>query len=241
MIKKLISGLLTITVVLTVASAVHSAASNPADTYTQSTASDTQFGTTDSDNLKAGCSNGNATSIIYLQWNLTGISQPIGPDTKLMLNVSQVVPGSSGSIKLWKVSDDTWNEATLTWSNRPANGAEIASSSIPVGTGLLTFTGQALADYTNEETSFTDGSVDTNTGDDTVSFAIGIEACSPFANIQFDSKEKSGGPAPALNLFNPTAITLSTLTANTGSTTPYPLLAALIGLTAAALVWIRRR
>lgn len=75
-----------------------------------------------------------------------------------------------------------------------------------------------------------------------MSFAIGIAACTVFANIQFDAKEKSGGTVPALNLFNPLAITLTTLSAaTTPSTTPYPLLAGVIGLAALALVWIRRR
>lgn len=241
MFRKSFFLLLSLMFVLTPVSVVLAAASSPADTYAQATESTVQFGTTDVNNLKVGCSNGAATTVTFLRWNLTGTNQPIGPSTKLVLNVSQVVTGSTGSVKLWKVAADTWDEATLTWNSQPVKGAEIASVALPPGSGSLTFTGQALADYINAETSYVDGTVDTTAGDDKVSFAVGLEGCSPFANVVFESKEKSGGTAPALNLFNPTAITLAYLSAVGATALPVVPVVVVLGLASLALVWIRRR
>ncbi len=229
-----------------IATSIFAAVSNPADTYVRTTSGGTAFGTTDSSNLQlnsGGLGSCDATDTIYLRWNLSGIDDVVGPTSTLKLTSNDAQAGNTGSVSLYKVVDDSWSETTLT-NNTPAPtlGSLIVSVSIPTTSpGTITFTGQNLADYLNETTTFVNGTTDTTAGDDVVSFALRITGCTGFTNsVRFDAKDGSG-TAPTLDLFNPTAITLSTLTATAGSATPYPLLAALIGLTAAALVWMRRR
>lgn len=239
--------IIVITVLLlgAIATSIFAAASSPADTYVRNSDGGTAFGTTDSTNLQlnsGGLGSCDATDTIYLRWSLSGVSDVVGPTTELKLTVNDAQAGNTGSVSLYRVADDSWNETTLT-NNTPAPvlGSLISSVSIPTSSpATVTFTGQSLADYLTEVTTFANGTTDTSAGDNVASFALRVTGCTGFTNsVRFDSKD-GAGTAPALNLLNPTAITLSSLAATT-TATPYALFAALISLAAAALVWIRRR
>jgi hypothetical protein len=224
------------------------APSSPADTYVKTSAESTAFGTTDAANLQinsGGISPCDVTDTTYLRWSLAGINDVVGANTMLKLTVNDAPGTNTGSVSLYRVSDDTWNEATLTNSTpAPSVGALITSVSIPTSApATVMFTGQDLADYLVESTTFVNGTTDTTVGNDIVSFAIRVSGCSGFSNpVRFDSKDGSG-TAPSLELLDPLAITLATLTATPAATplAPYAFLAAVIGLAALALVWMRRR
>jgi len=187
---------------------------NPADTYTQPSNS-TAYGTIDPDNLEinsGGLGTCDASRTTYLRWDLSGVNQPAGDITSLTLFVNNAQSSNTGQVALYKVTDDTWDEATLTGNTPPpALGAQITSVSIPTATGgTISFSGAALAGWVNENTSYVGGS-DTTVGNDKISFAIQVTGCSGFSNpVRFDSKDKVGGVAPVLLLFSPNAITLST-------------------------------
>lgn len=225
------------------------AASSPADTYVSTLSGTTAFGTTDSAHLQVnsgGLGVCNFTETVYLRWSLSGVNDAVGPSTQLKLTVNDAQAGNTGSLSLYRVADDSWNEATVTNDTpAPTVGLEITSVPIPTTSPApVTFTGQELADYLAETTAFANGSTDMIAGDDVASFAVRVTGCRGFTNpVRFDAREGSG-TAPLLNLFNPTAITLTALTAGARPETPlarYALFASLIGLAAAAVVWLRRR
>jgi hypothetical protein len=132
--------------------------------------------------------------------------------TNLSLYVYFVGGGSNGNLTLYRVADDTWQETTVTYNTRPAIGAEILSVSVPTAVGFVIFSGQALADYINQESAYT-GAGDPTAGDDWASFAIQITGCSATNNVVIMyAKDKTGVPAeqlPRMSPFGPNAVTLT--------------------------------
>jgi len=221
------------------------AASNPIDSYVLTSSPGSNFGT--SANLAVFGSGGvgvcTATGTAYLKWSLAGTAAAVGATTKLTVNVNFISSGADGNVSLYQVTDDSWTETGITANNAPAPGALLASVPLPGSTGLVTFTGADLAAYVNSQSSFV-GGTDTTAGDDVISFAIRISGCTaPSSAISLDSREKTGGTAPALSLFDTNAVTLTGFGA-ADPTVNWPLIAglgALALLIAAGGVIYRRR
>ena len=220
-----------VVILLVSMTAVYAAPSNPADAYTGTgTSASTSFGTTDPANLEinsGGLGVCNPTRTTYLSWSLAGVNSELTSTSELTLFVNNAQSTNTGSVALYEVSDDTWNETTVTGNPAPALGSLITSVPMPTTTGgTITFTGSSLAVWLNKNTSYVGGN-DTVAGNDLVSFAVQITGCSGFSNpVRFDSKDKVGGTAPALVLFNPTAVTLSTFH-STSPSLNWPLIAGL--------------
>ncbi len=259
-------SVVSVVIMLFLVGIVLGAAMNPGDTYTASgdtyTAStgperNQAFGTDDDFNLEVNSGDPNCESIrtTYLRWDLTGVNRAAGPGTKLKLSVNDASVSNTGSLSLFQVSDDDWNEATLKGSNTspppPTLGSVITLVSNPTDTeidGQVIFKGQDLADWINANSLFV-GADDSTAGNDKVSFAIEVTGCTGDSNsTRFDSKESyidNVGTPPDLKLFDTNNVTLTTLRAEGGE---YPLnwpLYACIGLAtlaaAALLVAYRRR
>jgi len=219
--------------------AVYAAPSNPVDAYTGTgTSASTAFGTTDPDNLEinsGGLGVCSPTRATYLGWSLVGVNAELTSASELTLFVNNAQSTNSGSVALYEVSDDTWSETTVTGNSAPALGSLITSVPIPTTTGgMITFTGNSLADWLNKNTSYVGGN-DTVAGNDLVSFAVQVTGCTGFSNpARFDSKDKVGGTAPTLILFNPTAVTLSTFH-STAPSLNWPLIAGLGALAAVVI------
>ena len=208
-----------VSILLVSAAAVYAAPSDPADTFTGTGgAAGTAFGTTDKDNLEiqsGGLGTCTPSRTTYLRWSLVGVNTELGDTSKLVLFVNQAQNNNTGFVTLYEVQDDSWDEATLTGNTpAPALGSVIASVPTPtVAGGTITFTGTALATWLNKNTFYTGGN-DNVAGNDKVSFAVQVANCPGFSNpVRFDSKDKPGGTAPLLQLYNPTAVTMSTFRA----------------------------
>lgn len=226
---------------------VYAGVANPQDAYTASTQPTTIFQPTDPANLElnsGGLGVCNATRRTYLKWDLVGINQAAGPATSLTLYVNNAQGTNTGLIRLYRVNDDTWNENTINWNNAPAFGASIATVPNPTTPGgTLVFSGSALSDWINENTSYV-GPGDTTAGDDIVSFGIEITDCTGFSNpTRLDSKDKVGGNAPVLAIYNPNGVIVRELVATRSSSfNPAPLaVAALLLGAVVALSVVRRR
>ena len=180
------------------------------------------------------------SQVIYLRWDLDqvkGVASTSGSNkTNLTLNaITTFQIGSGERLKLYKVTDDSWTESSITGNNAPSLGDLIEDIAAPTSPGLVVFSNVALADWINENSSYVGGG-DVTAGNDIVSFAIQIEGCTNTAIVRFDSKEATSGTSPALNIFDPNSVTLSTFSANDSNQVNWPLIAGLIALGAAALV-----
>ncbi len=210
------------------------AADPTADAYIRE-ANSTNFGSTDPTNLFAVsvASLGSCVpdSFVYLKFSLTSVNAEIGSSSSIVLTTNSTL-GTTGNLVLYPVTDDSWAEGTINGTNEPARGSSLATVSIASSTTTATFTGASLATYLNEESAFVGGG-DPTAGDNNASFAIGVEGCGAGTGAQglrFNSKE-SAGTKPALNLFNPTAVKLSTLGAEeTGPPFPISTAAVIAGL-----------
>lgn len=242
--KTVISSFFIIFLALMLVSTVSADVSSPQDAFVRATDAGANFNGNDlsaASTFFGSCTAGDTT---YLKWSLSGISGEAGPLTALVLNVNFVASGSNGNLELFRVADDTWNEATITSSSAPALGASITSVPVPGSTGPISIAGVALAAYVNQESAYTGGG-DVTAGDNTISLAIRITGCSNLSNVvTFDSKDKSGGVAPDLSVFNTTSVSLTTFHAADTAPVSWPLYAGLALLALLALtgtVVLRRR
>jgi hypothetical protein len=115
----------------------------------------------------------------------------------LALKNAQFSGGTSGFILgLYAVSDDSWDESTLTWNNRPAVGSLLASTSQVVGQTQIVFpTSAALVNFINAERD----------GDGVASFAVGWVDCPALSVPQLRVNSSEGASAPEFVLTNSSA------------------------------------
>ncbi len=243
--KRIYSLPLVLFALLLIVGIVFAAASQPQDVYVVTSGSDSSVNKDGStldvqgmyNNVSHVC---NSTQIVLLKWSLVGtngvasVAHPTNK-TNLVLDATVVYGTDSGeTLKLYKINDDTWDESTVTGDTMPTLGDLIMDIPAPTATGLVTFTSQALADWVNENTSYVGGS-DTIAGNDVISFAILDDTCIDMTAIRFDSKETTlmghapNAMAPALNLFDPNAVTLSKASAQSSGTN-WPVVAGLFAL-----------
>ncbi|HID34331.1 MAG TPA: DNRLRE domain-containing protein [Anaerolineae bacterium] len=233
-------------ILLLLAGAVYAAATNPEDSYVEVIGNQTAIHGSETD-LTASATLNIVTNacdsnyIVYLKWDLdqvNGEASVSGANkTNLTLNVNLAFQVGSDTLNLYKVADDSWTESTINGANAPALGDLIMQISAPTTTGPVVFESAALADWINENSSYTGGG-DTISGDDTVSFAIQVEGCSDTTLIQFDSKETTSGTPPALNIFDPTAVSLASFSATDVNPVNWSLIVGLFALGAAVLVGV---
>lgn len=95
-----------------------------ADSYVNGAATTTNYGTSNYVVSKTSATNRYA----YLKFDLRGLPDTIA-SAKLRLYVKSVTAADSRTV--YALSDDTWDEATLTWANRPSYGAALASAYVP--------------------------------------------------------------------------------------------------------------
>lgn len=124
----------------------------------------------------------------YLRFNLAGYQGNI-TSAKLVLMPSQVGTNiANATFQVLLVSNDTWQEQTITWNNRPAAGAvvaTIAGSSIQVGQPL--------------EVDVTSAAVQEKAGDGKLSLVIVATVAGSQRQVTFRSYQFGAG-APVLRL-----------------------------------------
>lgn len=84
----------------------------------------------------------------YLRYDLSGITGTITSAKLILTSAGPAASGTTNSVAY--VSDDTWSETTLNWSNKPAAGAIIGSWSAPTAAGTavsVDITAQAAAEH----------------------------------------------------------------------------------------------
>ena len=206
---------LTLVFSLALAMVAFAAPQNPEDAYTKSSEPDTTHNGAKLEVVGGfGCA---ASEYTYLKWDLSNVSGAVATPN-LNLNVTSLV-GGSVDLRLYQVDEQAspWSEGSLTWNNQPPLGSIIEDQTAAAGT--VTFSSAALATYVNQESLYTGGG-DTWAGDNTVSFAIGPVNCVGInLVVSMDSKD-GAGTAPRLNLWNSTAVTLSTFHASSDSGSP---------------------
>ena len=158
------------------------------------------------------------TRITYLKFNLTP-GEVVDPALKLILTRSGATGNAPGhSVGLYPVTNG-WNESDP-WNAAPLPGTRIgALQSFPATNGAhVVFSGTALVNYVQSHAN----------SDHVVSFVIQLAnagVCpAGVVSAVFDSREDTGGSAPALTVQSPPeptpSATLSPTPSNTPSVTP---------------------
>jgi len=140
-------------------------------------------------------------------------------------------------VTLYKVTDG-WTEGAITASNAPTFGAVIQSVAAPTTNGATVVFGDAaassaLSNYIHDETG----------ADGVVSMALALTGtCGAQSSaVRFASSENTTVAKPSLELFNPTAVDMSTASAQQSTSWPlYAGLAAVVLLVAAGVTLTRR-
>ena len=183
----------------------------PADTFTLQTA------------VVSACDGTNNTSTILLRWdNVSAWKNSSGLTALLTLELYMNTYSGPGPLKfsLYKAADD-WEEATLTWANRPADltlpppaGDVIQTIELSNATytGLVYFgsasdPNSALAEYIKTEAA----------GDGKASFALNVTNC-PGNDATYELFYDKDPKAPPPNSFQKPSLALQATTAVTMST-----------------------
>ena len=143
--------------------------------------------------VKGAISGGGYVRSAYLQFDLSGVTDPIN-SAVLQLTASEQVGSAEASIPIavYAVSDTGWTETGITYATAPAAGQALASGSV-AGTNPQVYTFD-LTSYLQQEQAL---------GHTVVSFAIqGTTFTSGMA--QFDSREGASGPQLLLATTTPT-------------------------------------
>lgn len=104
----------------------------------------------------------------YLKFDLAGMIPPDGSKTVVksfaLKTNAPAVSGSLGSYTdaVYGVGQDNWNEANITWANKPSIGNQLASWATPVAAGWLNINSSNLTSFVEQQAN----------GDGVVSFAI---------------------------------------------------------------------
>jgi hypothetical protein len=195
-----------------------------ADTYTNINAADTAYGT--ETQLWATLSGNNGicttTRITYLQWDLSNLAgTSLGSASIQLTRTGGTSNPQNYTVGLYEVGNG-WTE-TSTWNTAPQPTTLIESKPFPTANGeKVTFNSTAFVDSLQGKLG------------GTASYAIQFVqpgGCSSTVSVIFGSRE-SGANAPALAAATPTAVEVSTASAERSS---WPLYA---GLGAVALVVI---
>jgi len=174
-------------------------------------ATDDSFVLDNSVNTNKGADNSisikNVTKKVGLiKFDLASISDPILSAT-LELNGSNDATG--GNVSVYSVTNDNWNESTVTYINAPSKGSLLGSSSL----------GAAGTVYNIDISSFV---IAQNSGDKVVSLWLN-DNLSNDVRYDFASKEASGNIGPKLILeVGGTTVTYDLTTSVTGSGTVNP-------------------
>jgi hypothetical protein len=190
------------------------------DTWTQDTVPTSNF---DNSQLLADYSNLPSfviTRRIYLRFDLSPIATDVGDGTNVRLYINLPPLSTDGTLAIYSTGDD-WNglaagngnETTLTFNNAPSPSTLLATSVVATSSAAwLSFNSSALHTYINSQRA-------SNGGDNTVSFAIQWNSCTPSCSLDedmiFEDREDSGGSGhpPELITFTPTSVTLQSFIA----------------------------
>jgi len=178
------------------------------DGYVSAAAPSASYGNADSlSAASGGLTPGAPGEVSSLRFVLGGLAEGPVRDAALLLEVTYAAGGNSGNLVLYAAPDTLagetapWQEAALTWSNRPnlAGMGRLASIAVPVSAGTFRLESQALTALVNREASFGGA----RPGDDVLSLALLIEGCSGLNSVvRFASSEQGDAAAPAL-VFSP--------------------------------------
>lgn len=173
--------------------------------------------------VDAGTTSCTASSIIYMQWDLTNIRSTDIHTATLTLAATYATSTSGAFLTLYETGDG-WDETTLTWNNAPEVGNAIATQPAPTAAGqTVVFTGANLQDYVTAAAN----------DDKVVSFALSFSSgCSIYSMVSFKAAEYSSGGGPYLLLQGPNAVNQSALRI-AGLDAQWPIMGALVlgGLT----------
>jgi hypothetical protein len=204
------------------------------DTFVRASEPGTNFNGTDlsSAGSTIAC---NATDTIFLQWDLSAITPGRTIGTATLTLTTKAVLGLQGgtTLTLYQVTNDAWDETTLTSATAPALGAAIQTVSPVAAPNPVSFSGANLISYLQAQAD----------GDNAASFAVRVTgACAAGVTfVQFEDKE-SAANGPDLDMQDPTAVTITGLTASALSDGRLAL--ALAGVVSAGLILVivlRRR
>ncbi len=196
--------------------------------------------TTNDDRLRveAGTPNcaASVTRFSYVKWDLNDVAGPIASAEMSFsvqsTNIGSAVAGAQNLV-LYRTTDE-WTETTLNWSNKPPLGEVVQSIVMPTAAGsVVTFNAPALAAYLQQEAD----------GDNVASFALGLTGnCGESSVvIRLYSKDQTVAPKPDLQVLKPTAVDMSSTSAETVTWPLYAGLGAVALVVIAGLAVSRRR
>ena len=205
------------------------------DTYVNLNAADTTYST--ETNLWAtmsGDAGGNCTTTrqIFMEWDLTSITDPSKIDSASLTMTVQTFVGSNSNyeVELFE-SDDAADLNAITWNTKPNTGNSIEKQpTSTTGDSKVVFNSSALVNYLKNQAG----------GDGKATFMIELSplgSCSGANTQVFYSIEDPNGRAPDLQILDATAVTLSNFSANDGQPN-WPLIAGLIALVAVVVAGI---
>ena len=215
----------------------NAAAQNPylalADTYTDINNPAVNHGS-DTSLLLSASNNAGCVPVTYLwyQFSIPAIAQPIG-QANLYLAFENIGGGAALGMELRSSSDTTWTESGLTWANQPALDPTVLATapSVPPGS-TATFSSTALANY-----------LDAHKGQP-VTLVVrancsGTVAAS--ANRGISTQENAAGSGVYLDLFTPTAVSLTNFTAASAPLNPPGVAGGVAVIALVALLFLVRR
>lgn len=171
--------------------------------------------------VRASTPSCNATTTVYMQWNVADIPGAATVATATLTLTTTVINNivSGTTLTLYETGDN-WAEETLTATLAPAPGAAITTQPAPTAAGqTVVFSGTALRDYIAAQAS----------GDDKVSFALRLSGtCFDGTTMAvFADRENTTDGGPYLLLLNPNAVKQSALRIS-GLNAQWPIVGALI-------------
>ena len=117
----------------------------------------------------------------YLRFNVSGINAT-SAELRLFIASMEGSSGSNRPLELYRVSDDSWSESGITWSNRPSRGTLISSFNV-TDSDIGTTIGIDVTAYVIEQSG----------GDGLASFVL-IQPSTANANVVFNSREGTNPP-----------------------------------------------
>lgn len=178
-----------------------------------------------------------ATRTGLIRWDLADVGASIGSAKLTLTTIFPTGSTSAGGyeITLFRVADDAWDEATVTYLSGIAVGPAIQSVNLPnpVTDGFpIVFDNAALASYLDEQAA----------GDGKASFAVRFTTCASTSTQRFADKEPTGSVgAPILELFGTNAVTLTDASAQQTNSLPLYVGLGALALVAVAGVGMSRR
>jgi len=170
-----------------------------ADSYVRSDQATTNFGSsTQLVSCASPCGTGGGTMVSYLRFSVSGLSGALTSARLALFSESSGVTRT----QVYAVSDTTWGETSINYSNRPALGRSLGY------TGALTAQTWISADVTSAVT-----------GNGSYTFALTTTAT---AIRVADSREAGSGKAPQLQITSTSATSTPPPSTTASSTSPPP-------------------